>query len=47
MFPVSAAMVGSAPSILPSERMVSIRSRLFAVGQLRARDVSELHAVLS
>jgi hypothetical protein len=26
--PVSAAMVGSAPSIRPSPRMVSIRSRL-------------------
>ena len=30
IWPVSAAMVGSAPSIMPSARMVSIRSRLFA-----------------
>ena len=30
ILPVSAAMVGSAPSIFPSERMVSIRSRLLA-----------------
>jgi len=30
IWPVSAAMVGSAPSIRPSERMVSIRSRLLS-----------------